>query len=433
MSIKVEVSQPNLVFCAPVNEGTSKWGVYCIPRLWRMPTGELVIRFNGEEDCCLVEEMQRVPNMYFLSRDEGETWQQVENGEELFDYNAILGIDSPYIKLRNGKWLCIREKDNRVPIGNQKHIKEFKLPDGEAIVYDYYYGDIPEECKGIEVVEFNPETGEKIVFEAIIDFPEREILVNALAPNEEGEYIPVPKLLRPYIFKNPYIGAIKELSDGTLIATACGQHPDVYDDNCGIVYLVASEDGGHTWKKRGVIAEDTSKYLYGYAGDGYENTLTIAENGDLLCVMRMDMTVNQLYERPLCDTMLAISKDNGYTWSEPVSISDCSITPHIEALKDDIVFFVYGRPGVHFKYSCDNGATWSDSVSIIGNTLEEERALGKPDIVSKYEDTPSYSNSFVEKISDDTVLVLYTDLKYNPGDGINHKAGFVKKITITRE
>ena len=61
MSIKVEVLQPNLVFCAPVNEGTLKWGVYCIPRLWRMPTGELVIRFNGEEDCCLVEECREYP------------------------------------------------------------------------------------------------------------------------------------------------------------------------------------------------------------------------------------------------------------------------------------------------------------------------------------------------------------------------------------
>lgn len=51
---------------------------------------------------------------------------------------------------------------------------------------------------------------------------------------------------------------------------------------------------------------------------------------------------------------------------------------------------------------------------------------------AKYFDTVSYSNTFVEKLSDQSILVLYNNLKYDDGDGKNHKATFVRKITIEK-
>ena len=93
---------------------------------------------------------------------------------------------------------------------------------------------------------------------------------------------------------------------------------------------------------------------------------------------------------------------------------------------------IYGRPGVHFKISEDNGKSWSEPHSIIGLTLEEERQNGKSDAQSKYFDTSSYSNTFVEKISGDTVAVVYNDMKYVDTDGKNHKTGFVGLITVKR-
>lgn len=432
MDVNIQVSDPVPVYIAPVNEATAKWGVYCIPRMWRIPSGELVIRAGGEEDSCLVESMQKAPNLYFVSNDNGTCWESVPSGEDLFDYGALLGIDSPYVKRKDGSWIAIREKDDRKPIEGLIPLKTFKLPDGEAIVHSYRYGDIPPECKGFDVLYFRDGSRIPKIRDAQILFPEREILVNALAWAGGEDYVPVPQYLRPYIFKDPYLACIKELTDGTLIAVACGQHPDVVDNYCGIVYLLVSLDGGITWEKRGIIAEDTKELPYGYGGDGYETSLTVAENGDLLCVMRMDMSVNPLYDKSPWDTMLSVSHDGGFTWEKPVSVADCSVTPQIEALKDGIVFLAYGRPGVHFKVSCDNGKTWSESFPIIGKTLEQERAAGRSDLDSKYRDTCSYSNLFVEKISDDSVLVLYTDLKYDPGDGQHHKAGVVRKITITK-
>ena len=38
----------------------------------------------------------------------------------------------------------------------------------------------------------------------------------------------------------------------------------------------------------------------------------------------------------------------------------------------------------------------------------------------------------MEKLSENSVLVLYNNLKYDDGDGLRHKAAFVRKITVER-
>lgn len=119
-------------------------------------------------------------------------------------------------------------------------------------------------------------------------------------------------------------------------------------------------------------------------------------------------------------------------WTKPEKVADSSVTPHVAAPADEIVLLIYGRPGVHFKISEDNGVSWSSSYPIIGKTLAEELASGKSYMAAKYFDTSSYSNTFVEKLSENSVLVLYNNLKYDDGDGLRHKAAFVRKITVER-
>lgn len=440
--VKVIKKKDVLVYCPPVNEATKKWGVYAIPRMWREISGELVIRFNGEMDTADINNMQQAPNLYFTSVDEGETWTEKNDGENTYDINILTGIGSAYYKLKDGTILALRAKDNCQPIENIKHRKEFIFPNGEAILHSYRYGDIPDECKGIELLRYKNATAEPEVLDVVMDFPEREILVNYKAYcdnefiNEEGKpdhYIKVSEYVQPYIFKNPYLCDITELDDGTLVALSWGQNPNVTDRYCPEVYLLESIDGGVTWKKRGIVATDIDTMPYGYGGDAGEISLTRCSNGDLLCAMRMDVSIDPNVAKPICDVMVAASHDGGYTWDTPKALASGSVTPHIVALKDGIVFLVYGRPGVHFIYSEDNGKTWSKPQSIIGLTLEEERALGRSDADAKYFDTCSYSNTFVEKLSEDSVLVLYNNLKYDNGDGLNHKAAFVVEIELKKD
>lgn len=421
--MKITIDKPILIYSPPVNEATEKWGVYSIPRMWRHYTGELVVRFNGEEDSGSAA--QCAPNLFFVSYDNGESWQ--ESSEEKYDIRYLTGINPPFAFLKNGDIVGVRYKANLLPIGDLSPLKEFALPNGASVVYSYKYGDIPPECAGTELFLKRGET--ERIEQINYNFPEREVLVNAKYLDEESkEYKPLEKYVQANIFWSPYFTGITELDDSTLCAITHGQNPSVSDRQCEDAYFIVSSDGGKTWTYRATIA-DGSEFPYGCCGDGGEISLTRSSNGNLICAMRTDMS---LAEDMPCNTLISVSSDNGYTWSQPASVADSSVTPHVTALNDGIVVLIYGRPGVHFKISEDNGLTWSSSYPIIGKTLAEELADGNTAADAKYFNTCSYSNTFIEKISDDTILVIYNDLKYDPGDGQHHKAAFVRKITVTK-
>ena len=428
--MKVIIGEEKLVYSVPVNENTRKWGVYSIPRMWRDISGKLVIRFNGEMDCGDTDNMQIIPNLYFVSEDNGKTWVEDPRGEEKYPCDILNGIGSPYAEI-NGDTIAFREKSDRKEIKNICHQKEFMMPNGEAIVHSYRYGDIPDECKGIERLRYQNSTEPVDILPVKINFPEREILINVKG-NNGNEYVDVEQRVKQCIFKNTYLCSVTPLPDGTLVAVSCGQNPEVKDHYSGIAYLIESSDMGLTWKKRSTIAADINM-PYGYTGDGNEITMTRTPSGTLICAMRMEMSIHPDKAKPICDTMVAISRDDGFTWEKPFSISDSSVTPQIMSFENGAVSVVYGRPGVHFKYSSDDGKTWSDSFSIIGKTLEEYRKDGVSDAKSKYFDTCSYSNVFIEKIAENTMLVLYNNSKYDEGDGVKHKAAFVRTVTFVTE
>jgi len=427
--MKVIVGEEILVYSVPVNEHTKKWGVYSIPRMWREIGGKLVIRLNGEMDCGDTDNQQILPNLYFVSDDDGKSWLPEPDGDSKYPCDILNGISAPCTKVQNYT-LAFREQKGREAIRNAPRQKEFMMPNGEAVVYAYRYGDIPDECKGLEQIRYVPGRPAE-VFPVDIQFPEREILVNAIG-EMDGEYKEVEQRVRQTVFKSPYFSSVTPIPDGTLVAVSCGQHPAVSSRYCGAAYLLESRDMGITWKERSTIAASTG-LPYGYTGDGNETSLALTQNGVLLCAMRMDMSINPDIASPICDTMVALSRDYGYSWEAPFSISDSSVTPQAVAFENGAVAVVYGRPGVHLKYSADDGKTWSDSVSIIGKTLEEYRKDGVSDADCKYFNTCSYSNVFVEKISGNTMLVLYNNAKYDEGDGVCHKAAFVRTVTFAEE
>ena len=113
MSVDIKISEPKLVWSAPVNEATSKWGVYCIPRMWKNRDGKLVVRFNGEEDSSDVDNMQRVPNRHFLSRDNGESWDGVQGGTAVQEGGVRLSIlDSCCCTTETQQGLLVMVSDN---------------------------------------------------------------------------------------------------------------------------------------------------------------------------------------------------------------------------------------------------------------------------------------------------------------------------------
>lgn len=428
---EVMIGSKTLVFSPPVNAATRHWGVYSIPRMWRIPSGRLVVRFNGEQDCSDPDMMNMAPHLYFISDDNGETWHPDPHGESLYDKSVLQGITPPYLHLSDGKWIALRTLSDRKPIENVPCGKEFIFPNLGSYLKAYPQADIPEECKGIELLTYADANAQPEVSPVSLHFPEWEVLVESKA-YEGGGYKDIPNYVKPVHWKNPYISALTELPDCSLGALVCGQHPDVYDRYCSAIYFVVSDDGGKTWHKRATAAAGMEDVPYGYGGDGHEVSLALTGDGILVCAMRMDVSVSPKIATPICDCYVTVSKDLGHTWCKPFPVADSSVTPQLITLDDEIVVLFYGRPGVHFKYSEDGGMTWSRAYSLIGKTLEEERLAGRSDFDSKYGDTVSYSNIFIERLSSDSVLVLYNDLKYDEGDGVPHKAAFVRKITLNK-
>ena len=426
--MKLTIGDPVLVYAPEMNEAISHWGVYAIPRMWREPTGELVVRFNGEEDSSDFENLHRAPNLYFTSRDDGETWELCENGEELYSISVLTGIDPPYRKLNGGDTVYAKSVWGLPPIKNVPFRKEFFSTNKAEILHTYRYGDIPKECRRVLFGRIKGSDGSREEFEAHIDFPEREIYVVSEA-DSGGAYVKVDEYVQPSVFRLPYFSAVCELKDGELAAVCCGQNPNVPERYCSEVYLITSSDGGHTWKKRSTVAGGYTELPFGYSADGNEVSLAIDKSGDLYCVMRMDGSITKPHP---ADMLFCISKDSGHTWSPPRPIADSSVTPHIIALGDALLT-VYGRPGVHVKYSEDKGETWSRSYSIIGKTLDEERAEGRGYGTCKYYEPYSYANTFWERISDDEIILLYNDLRYPDKNGVPTKAAFVRRIKISRE
>jgi len=426
--MKITISDPILVHAPEMNKAISHWGVYAIPRMWRVPNGELVVRFNGEEDSSDFDNLHRAPNLYFTSRDDGETWELCENGEELYSISVLTGIDPPYRKLSNGDTVYAKSVSDLPPITDAPYQKELYSTNKAEILRTYRFGDIPKECRRILFGRIKGSDGGHEEFETDMAFPEREIYVVSQA-NSNGTYVKVDEYVQASVFRLPYFSAVCELKNGDLAAVCGGQNPEVVDRYCSEVYLITSSDGGHTWKKRATVAGGFTELPFGYGGDGNEISLTIDSNGDLYCVMRMD---GSIIESHPTDMLLCISRDSGYTWSAPRPIADSSVTPHIIALGDALIA-IYGRPGVHIKYSEDHGETWSEPYTIIGKTITKERDEGRSDFASKYGAPYSYANTFWDYISDNEIILLYNDLRYPDKNGVPTKAAFVKKIKVTKE
>lgn len=424
--LKVEMEKEALVFCAPIDERTQKWGVYCIPRLWRLPSGAFVVYCNGEAD--QVENgLRDCPDKFFISLD-GESWREID-GKEI-DLSVSFNTDSPYLFLSDGRKVCIREKTNREPIEVQE-IKRFLSPNNDGEYFVYGQGELPEKSFACEFCTYD-KRGQFISAQDIrFAFPDREVILFG-GYYENGEFVKIPVYAKPHAWSNPYVYSLHRLPDSTFVGVCFGQNPQVLDRYCAEAYLVQSKDGV-TWTKRSTITKNARSYPYGLVGDGGESSLAIAPNGDMYCLTRTDMSMDHQADGTKSDAMLFVSKDGGYTWSEGKSVADSSVTPHVIALENGKVVIVYGRPGVHIAVSEDGGESFSKPVCVIGETLKGALANGKSYMQAKYTDMDSYSNTFLEKIGENEFLLLYTDMKYDNGDGQKHKASLVRKIKIIEE
>jgi len=213
------------------------------------------------------------------------------------------------------------------------------------------------------------------------------------------------------------------LPDVTLLWAYASQHPALTDKFFLRSVCLASQDGGHTWRLRGIIADDPAAATRGYDS---EQSLARMPNGDLLCVMRTRLSNNAQDTHYLA---AARSTDDGYTWSAPFSLAEFCVTPHLLVLQNGLVALVYGRPGVHIRASADSGQTWSESLPLVGPSEAEWLAQPLEKWWAALFDH-SCANTSVVITGPDRFLVAYSDFRYTGDDGNTHKAIKVREVKV---
>jgi hypothetical protein len=163
----------------------------------------------------------------------------------------------------------------------------------------------------------------------------------------------------------------------------CGGYPPAMNQRKYRTVVVFSEDQGRTWGDPILVAYDTmlgrgipedheqvglsiplslvgpTAIVPAITQEGFrESDLTLAPNGDLICVMRTggrNEAAATLFPTPL---YYSRSSDGGRSWSPPVQIADRGVCPNLVTMSNGIIVCTYSRPGNWLIFSDDNGHTW---------------------------------------------------------------------------
>jgi len=420
MSIKL--SSPVTAAIAPDLHDVQRWGVFQFPNIWRgEEDNRLYLRVNMGEDTYGTIGFQNA-GMFFVSDDDGESWQSISETETDQTPETICFPDGERVRFGRKRWIyhqrlfcCDDERYHLINEMELDSIGSWLSPNLYGRFSCYRYMDIP-----LSIREFaisRQQADENIWHEekGVLDFPELLIPVasgSRLGLNEEWTELET----KIWVFSPQGVVLQK---NGDLVCVVHSQKPGITDRSFDAVYCVASSDRGRTWSLKGTIADNTeiSKWGYGVArglGDG-EHSLITTDDGTLLCAMRTDLSGKDGCRA----TLLSRSTDAGATWSEPIVVASSSVTPHLIAFDKKNIALVHGRPGVHIKLSCDNGLTWPESTTVIGPTnqelLKNAKSQGLKSELEYYilSMQGTCANTSVIKNNDGTFLLAYSYFKHS--------------------
>ncbi|MFC2136109.1 sialidase family protein [Bacteroidota bacterium] len=304
------------------------------------------------------------------SYDNGYTWQSGPNSQ----------IDKTAIDLGNGEILSIGRNSKRRPDGKFSLRLKRSTDNWKTIKTEQAELDIPN--ASYTVTGSGGRVDGFLFHHGIVQLPNGD-LVGTMYGNYEGDVL------------------------------LCAGYPTELNQRKYRTVVVFSKDKGKTWGDHVLVAYDKmlgrgipldhdmvgKSIPESRAGrpmlvpaitmEGFrEADLTIAANGDLVCVMRSGgrnpkMGVN-LFPTPL---YCSRSSDGGKHWTPPEQIADRGVCPSIITMSNGILVCTYSRPGNWLIFSDDDGKTWKGAFQFgtTGHTnFIEETA---PDLIQVYHET----------------------------------------------
>ena len=417
--VDIVLSDPVVVATSP--PGETRWGFYQFPKMWRGGDGRLYLAMHVGADS---PAGRHEPTQYFASADEGISWDgidadRLDRSPQVYDmpdggqvsFGWPRRVDGPREDMVDVVGLGLKPAAG--PFGGRYRVNERIF---------YCWADVPAELRCFPAAERSGPGARWRHGSGAVEMP--ELLLTAMHRagwwDDEGKFewqdfphqgpVPVPK-------------GVVALADGTLLWPHASQNPKA-DRACYEVQCLASTDGGHTWRRRGAIADDVQGATWGY-GFG-EQEMALMPNGDLFCVMRTKASNEAADSHFLASTR---STDAGFTWAPVDPVAQFCVTPHLVPLRDGVVAVVYGRPGVHVKATADSARSWCPSVPVVGPDEQTLLAMALDDWWAVRHDF-SCANTTVVKTGPDRFLIAYSDFEHTDDHGRRCKGIKVREAVV---
>ena len=391
-SLKINLKEPVVISVASKPE---KWGFFQFPNFGFKPDGSIQAKWNMTRDA--IEAYGENNFGTALSVDKGRTWKLQDSVHDI-----------AMVVLPNG---------DRLDVITPKPIKveDLKLPKPIGLGTENYrktstnyyrLSELPESRNGVYLKRLKKGETQWVTEKATLNDPD------AARYSLSG------------LFPIVWWGDMKVARDGSLIT---GIYPGILirkdgtTDPRGGVFFYRSTDNGKSWNVQGripfsvdSIGDPLSKKRMGFTEPAFE----ILKDGTYLCVVR---TTDGAGNGPM---FASYSKDEGKTWTTPVSITGNGVLPRLLQLENGVLVMSSGRPGVQLRFSTDkNGLVWTEPFEMLpyGDAVTKEQGWSA---------AVSDGYTGLLAIGKDKFLHIYTDFAYQTANGEFRKAIKVREITV---
>lgn len=380
----MKISEPAVVGVS--QPGENRWGHFQFPTISRLPDGQLMVTANNADDA--TAGYGHCPRR-FVSGD-GEAWRPADPGVPGGGPHAACAelFAGEYMVLPSAKTFDTAAAGLRLP-----------EPVGTAFAYiEFYYrrvDDCPPALRDyltrIDGWRWTPACPQWTPERVTYDVPGQICWTL-------GKELTVA---RTWFERRPihYGDELLYVDYRTNCLRADGSVPQGF--SC---ILMASQDNGRSFHKRGVVAE----------GRMYEPMVAQTRGGGLACVIRgADQE-----QRPM---LISHSSDGGRSWEPPHRLFDFGVFPAILRLDNGVLLLSFGRPGVWVSASLDGtGRTWTEPVPVI-----------RGDHASIQADTCGYTDLLAT--GPDEATLVYSNFKYRLPDGQGAKSIETRRIRVTAQ
>lgn len=438
-AMKIELGEERVVLRG-IRPEEQIWGPYQFPKAYKRD-GRLIVVIHISHD---EVKSWGAPRIWCESRDNGETWEKIENPIPA----ELIGIP-----LGNGDRLyfpnlCgIKLDDYKVPprLMLTPDYEKFYEKTGRNEGYLPRYDGVTRWMNGAIIAGYHADRLSGWLSKK--EFTIERIPAGETKPRVEKVPVDWPYLTRAvhqigeeYFVEplGPYCQDMAKTGpDGALwVWVACPLH---INPQTGLfspyfsVELFRSDDNGYTFRQRAHFEYEADGREYPYQSGGFvECDFEFMPDNSLVVFLRSTWAATTGIEwGPM---YMSRSGDNGVTWSKPARFSDVGILPRLCKLDCGATLLSYARPGAYLCVSEDkSGRKWGKPFVLTEPADRSGSANVRIENPNFYEWEGTCYNNALIAIGDNKALLFYSDFYYPDENGIKRKTILCRTITVVRD